>query len=89
VVKYNAIGVCCVHWDRFVALKSDLKEQCSKKESGKVSDSKRGIEMHITPYFHLLMILWPGDWKKQLSNLKNQISNLPEKRESNKQKTGQ
>jgi Ni2+-binding GTPase involved in maturation of urease and hydrogenase len=31
MAEYDVIGVCGVHWDRFAALKSHLKERCCKK----------------------------------------------------------
>jgi hypothetical protein len=39
-----------VNWDRFAELKRQLKE---KNESE--IDSKKGVEMHITPYFDLVI----------------------------------
>jgi hypothetical protein len=40
----------------------------------------------MTPYFNLLMTLWPRDWKEQLSNLNNQISILAGKNEKQQEK---
>jgi hypothetical protein len=87
VVEYDVIGVRGVHWGRFAVLKNCLKAKCNTKENRSGPDAKRGIEMHITPYFDLLLTLWPGDWKKQLTNLNNQISILMKKKETKKIKT--
>ena len=43
--------------------------------------------MHHNSLFDLLLTLWPGDWRKQLSNLNKEILMLADKRKSNKKKS--
>ena len=60
----------------FIDLKKELKGKVQKGISD--FERKKGISMHVSPYHDMLILLWPGDWRKQLTNLKKQTGIMME-----------
>jgi hypothetical protein len=69
--EYSSIGVRDVEWDKFKRLSSTIK---SSKKNGET----------LQPYLELFLMLWPGDWKKQLIQLNDEILKDYKNRSKNK-----
>jgi hypothetical protein len=58
--EFSSIGVRDFDWENFRRLSSNIKS------------SKKTTET-VQPYLELFLLLWPGDWKKQLIQLNDEI----------------
>jgi hypothetical protein len=69
--EYSSIGVRYVEWDKFMRLSSTKK---SSKKNGET----------LQPSLELFLMLRPGDWKKQLIQLNDEILKDHKNRSKNK-----
>jgi hypothetical protein len=59
--EFESLGIRTMDWTQF-------RELCNMAKSGKMKDRM------LQPFFGIFLLLWPGDWKKQLAQLNEAIA---------------